>query len=419
MSLFENIPKDDFIEELKQSILKSHPTEPLWAEACAIAILNSIVGRFITTTTQYGSIKTNLNFLTIGMSGLNKTNPTRYFIIPILRAFDILNKTDTIRVERWSVEGLYNEINETNYGIIIREEFSSIFKDIGKGYLGDTLEVFSELYDGMAKRRRTIKGGLVQTKEVWISAIGSTTPYIFSLMNRDYFVQGTGNRFGYIMNKTQPKLVDEDAFMFPNSFERSQEIEKFVSKLTTIYTKIKDKSIYAFFVTHNIAKFKNEMTTKVIEFNKANDTLAASYYNRAAEFAIKFAMLKGIGRNPQIKDMDGFESYIVSEEDQLWAIQKTREFLKHFETLRLEWRISPDRPRAKSDEETIEYVLQILRDVNRPLGADEWCKLCHMKWNNWKPIVETLLGINAVEFLDKKYQIKIHLPTDSPTKKVE
>jgi len=54
---------------LKNAILADIPTDPDWAESIAVNVLNAVVGKFVTTTTKYGILNTNLNFLVIGPSG--------------------------------------------------------------------------------------------------------------------------------------------------------------------------------------------------------------------------------------------------------------------------------------------------------------------------------------------------------------
>jgi len=409
----------DIIEDIKNSIIQSIPTNHDWAEACAISIVNAIIGPHICCHTEIGELNSNLFFLNIGPSGLgNKTTVMKYYVYPILKEFqNRVEGADILRSSRFSIEGMVSELKEHNSGIIVRDEFSSMFKDANKGYIGDILEFLSQIFDGMTQRRVTKSGGVEQVSDIYVSLLSATTEYVFSIMNLSFFVQGTGNRFMYVVSDPTFKETNPDFFYGGHPIQRQKDVESFVDRLIDLHNKLKAHRYRAFILhSEKLVAFRNEILNKTKQYHEQHDELMEKIYSRLPEFAIKLTTIKGaVNEDMHVLGVEGFDSvpnYPVQEEAVDWAINKVRIHMEHIEKLKAKWRITPDRQKAKTDEETIEYVMQVLREENRSLGADEWCKLCHMKWNVWKPIVETLLGIKYVEFVDGKYKVSTYRPTD-------
>lgn len=223
-----------FVEDYRDFILEHVPTNKDWAESVAINVFNTVLGKDIEIHTQIGKLNTNLFFLCIGPSGLaQKTNPLKYYALPTLTRYGEETQLEPILPSRFSVEGMIEYLSTTqSVGIIIRDEFSSVFKDKGKSYIADILEFFSELYDGLLQKRYTRKAKLEHTANVCVSLLGATPPYVFTLMDLNFFVQGTGNRILYILTKaTDPEKTDRRFFWGKDQYTVDEELENYVQRL--------------------------------------------------------------------------------------------------------------------------------------------------------------------------------------------
>jgi len=162
---------DDFIEEYKTYILDRIPTQPEWAEAIAITVLSTAVGPDRKLPDRIGKLELNTWFLMIGPSGIAyKSAPLKYIVTPTLIKMTEFIDYPIILPHRWSIEGLIEYMAKGfNVGIIVRDEFTGLFKETHKQYLLDAMEFMSELYDGTLKKRYTRKAKLEEVMNVYVS----------------------------------------------------------------------------------------------------------------------------------------------------------------------------------------------------------------------------------------------------------
>lgn len=207
----------DFIGDLKNDILKVMPdASPLWCEYCAIIPLSTILhnARIIE---QEKPMSLNLYILMIAISGMKKSLPMTAFTYPILKETGRLIDKDLILPSRWSVPGFIKEVGKQrgekknrageitqkgipthDQGVIMRDEFSSMFKGMREdGWQSDGLEFLSEMYDKIYQKRATTSHGLNLLTELHANLISCSTYRFIGMMDPEFFIQGTGNRFMY------------------------------------------------------------------------------------------------------------------------------------------------------------------------------------------------------------------------------
>ena len=207
----------DFIEDLKNDILRSmSDASPVWAEFCAIAPLATIL-KDAKIIEQEKPMHLNLMMLMVAPPGIKKSLPMTSFTYPILKETGRLIGKDLILPSRSSVPGFIKEVNRKigerknsngeithegipthDQGIIMRDEFSAMFEGMRKdGWQSDGMEFISEMYDGIFQKRATTSHGLNFVENLYANLISCTTYRFLGMMDPEFFIQGTGNRFLY------------------------------------------------------------------------------------------------------------------------------------------------------------------------------------------------------------------------------
>jgi hypothetical protein len=363
----------DFIQDLKKTILKDIPTNPDWAESIAVTTLNAVVADRIFAVDKIGPLHPNLFFLAIGPSGLAaKTIPIKYYQFPILMKFKELTGKDVVLPNRFSIEGLISHLKSNSSGVIVRDEFSSLFKEKNKSYLGDVLEFLSELCDGSIQKRATRTVGMEESQSICVNFIGATTPYIFSIMDIGFFVQGTGNRFLYILNEANLEPTPEDFFFADLSkFERDGQITRFAERLKNFDTTLGSQKFTGLLVDdREMIAFRDEMMKKSSEAINSNDDVSQRYYVRLSEMAIKLATTKAIC-NFENKAMDKENRcFPIMAKDSLWAITKVRKHLEYFERLKTSWKITTVQKPVLVVGNRLEYVKLLIPEKGNIQRSD-------------------------------------------------
>lgn len=401
----EETESKDFIEDYTKFILKYIDTNPDWAEAAAIQVLNAVVSNRIFCHTKIGKLNTNLFYLAIGPSGLAmKSASLKYFVFPLLATEKMIKR---ILPNRFSVEGFISYLKDSPCGLIIRDEFSSMFKDTSKSYLGDVLEFLSELYDGSIQKRATKKGGIESSFNVNVSLIGATTPYLFQIMEISFFVQGTGNRILYFWNDPVPQ--DDTNFTLPDIsiLEREKEMETFQERLERIDMILGSNHWMGLFTEtseNKIISFRNEMREISLKALKDKKDIDQLYYIRLAEMMIKLATIKAFSsREIIMHKMADDESvkrkfFPVAEIDVDWAISKIRKHIEYFKRIKSEWKNTPRKKTLYSDEDQLQYALVKLELAGEE-GATttEWYRSTGWLWDTFKSMMQSLLTRGDVE----------------------
>jgi len=391
-----------FIEDYQNFILEHIPTSDDWAESIATAILSTVLPKQ-KILSRMGALRLNVWFLDIGASGLAyKSLPLRYFAIPTLEKISENLNVSLILPSRFSVEGMIEYLSQTqSQGLLIRDEFTGMFKESGKQYLQDIMEFMSELYDGMMQKRYTKKAKLESTKRVYVSMISATTPYLFKILKPEFFVQGTGNRILYIYtDASRIGGINPDDFFFGirKEEEKENQIHKYSKLLLLLLNKTKIR---------NLSPMK-ESGERWIEYKISKDTeakkqftqdfydLGYSYIARMPEMVLKLSGLYAVSRSYSTLSQTNLEELIINEEDIDWAIKKVERHYGHFNKLLQLWRTRPEPLEPKTMEEQTNYVLDLLQ--GKPNGAT-WGELRKsVRWDIrvWKEVIKYLWDTDQI-----------------------
>jgi len=377
--VFEEEEPSGFVKEFADAITRNIPTSREWAEAIALTVESTVLSK-VKALTKIGPVSLNVWHLMIGPSGLAyKTTPMRYFVYPTLVSLTQKIEKPLIMPSRFSVEGMIEYLSmvhtkgvksgqpKHNEGCIIRDEFSSMFKDYSsKSYLADVMEFLSELYDGTMQKRFTRKTKLEKTQKIYITMLAATTPYLFSIMERNFFVQGTGNRILYVLH--EPKdlpVIDPEDFFIDGEKQRVKEgkIEYFANKLAELYK----CSIRYIWPDEEAGKlwsdYKMRMDREAARRYKENpQDLEYTYMQRLPEMCLKLAGLYAISRSYEKIGKTKLDSMVIRSVDMKIALRKIESYHNHFLRMLEKWVITPRAKAVETEERNLVYVLNPIRE---------------------------------------------------------
>lgn len=394
----------DFIDSLKCDILQAMPDVcPDWAEYNAIIQLSTILkdARIIE---QEKPLHLNLIMVMIAPSGIKKSLPMTAFTYPILKETGSLIKKDLILPSRSSVPGLIKLLNKTegdrvdkdgniiekglpihNQGIMIRDEFSGLFKGMRtEGWQSDGMEFISEMYDGIFQKRATTTHGLHKVEGLYANLITCTTYYFLGKMDPEFFTQGTGNRILYChygADEYEVKNIDPDEY-FKESWgdERKDSLDRYAELLKKIY----DRNIKKVYIGGGGDIYANYRRQCETEWKQKceEDPLGWDYYpiKRYPELALKLSAIYAISHRSEvilsIPDDKWDHTVCVERKHMERAIATVERNREHFRKIvEIKNRMIP-MEKPKSNEAKAKYALGIL--ANSPGGmlpSAEWLAL--------------------------------------------
>ncbi len=375
--VFEELKPQGFIQDFSNAILTDIPTSPDWAESIAMTLLATVLGK-VKVLTKIGPMGLNIWNLMIGPSGLAyKSTPLLYYVYPTLVALTQLIDKPMIMPGRFTLEGMLEYLSEKHpagpmsgtpmheEGCIIRDEFTSLFKAVySKGYMADMMEFLSELYDGSMQKRYTRSYKLEHTEKVYMCLLAATTPYLFSVMERDFFVQGTGNRILYTMfEPSELPIIDPEEFFITGQIhrERMSVNEDFSKRLADVYN---SNLRYIFPMPEASviwAKYKMKKDKEAAGRYRLNSQdLEYSYIQRQPEMTLKIAALATVSRAQNTIGKLRSDTLMINEEDMAWAVMKTENHLRHFRTLLSKWISTPTSKPVEIEEKELRYVLSFI-----------------------------------------------------------
>ena len=340
----------DFVEDLKNKIISTMPdVSPDWAEFCAIAPLSSVFHN-AKIIEQEKYLKLNLLFLMVGPSGIKKSMPMTTWTYTITKELgDRLNR-ELLLPNRSSVEGFIHYIQnvgeddpQRNAGLMIRDEFGGLFNQLRKAdWQADGMEFISEMYDGVFQKRATVTHGLNEITELHASLISATTPHFVSMLDTDFFVQGTGNRILYCyydIKSFKPVDLDPIAYFRQSwSGKRESEVLQLVERVAKVYR----RGIESVYVMDDAGKIWIDYKKKCEwEWKKRamKEPLGWDYQpiKRYPELALKlsalYAISSQIDRIPKVPKKIWDNSVVVSKQDMERGIERMQIARGHFEEI--------------------------------------------------------------------------------------
>lgn len=391
---FKSLPAQGFIKEYQDFILDKINTNPEWAESLAVGLVSTVSYR-VHIRNKQGKVKPNIWTVVVGNSGIaKKSSPVNSYVKPILKMVEEkLNDGVHLRMPGdFTKEGMIAYLSGSfnrgnghngngnsgeeegsspiqhvyNNGIIIRDEFSQIFSGMKKDYLRDTLEFFSELYDGTDQFRVTKGGAIEEVGESYVSLLGATTPTIYQSMDRNFFVQGTGNRFMYIVIDPNSIICEQKGVKFwVQSQEERDKLEQDLERFANLLSSIPESGYETLPINYKAlslwAKYEEEKSIAIktmVLLDKYNQD--HTYLARMAEMVLKFAIVHCLSRNittPIEPCSYHNPSMEISEYDIQWAIGKVERHIDHMRTLLLNWRIEPTERKIETINNNLAYIL--------------------------------------------------------------
>jgi predicted transcriptional regulator len=396
----------NWIEDYKNYILQNvKGCNPSLAESIACAVLGTVANRRLMITTEIGELYPNFFFFTIGYSGTFKSVPIKYFVFPLLQEYAKLpGGEDLILPSKFSIEGFIENLSKGAKGIILRDEFSGLLKSAKKEYLSELIEFLSELYDCTLQKRYTKSAKSEEQKNVFVSLITNTTPYMFSLMDYEtFFLQGFGNRCLFDFNDSSKPLVISNEFFMGSygEWKRPEEIQEFANRLLNINTKLSmlPEPLRAGTLDNKIVDFGNEINKKVFALTKEGDELSASYYKRMNEICIKLASIHALARQENVPDFNKIPDLILPllSQDITFALNKTNKHLEDYEKIKALWKVQAPSVKVKTAKAPMERIIEILKMNGGTMKHTELFKATAMISKDFSDLIETMVYTGVIK----------------------
>ena len=417
-----------FIDEFRDFILDRTDTSPDWAEAIGTSLCSTAIGSEKRLVTLMGAIKLNVFYIMIGPSGIaSKSVPINQFARPILTEYNELVGYDMnmdppqtcMFPGHFSIEGILQYLSNPDTihnGILMRDEFTNMFADSQKQYMGGIIEFLSELYDGHLNARYTRSTKLEKPTNVYASILAATTPYIYKVMTTDFFVQGTGNRVLWVL---WDKEVRRKTYQSPHDFfgmHKDEERKIWCKDMAKKLVKIQESKVITVHPGDEEAgklwmeqenKWKDELTER---FNENIYDLQQLYLGKIGQSALKLAGIHVFSRNvdklPNIPDH--VTTLPLEVEDMEWGLSRANKHVDYFQELLEQWRTRPIHTEVRSLDEQVQYVKDRITDSKDGLT---WSALRqNVKWEKrmWLEVLSQLY--DTKELVGVVYTPKIGRP---------
>lgn len=390
----------DFINQVSNFIQDTTMTSKVWAEAISLNMLSTVMGPERYISDEKGKLNLNVWSLIIGPSGIGqKTTPIKTYLLPILAKTteELPDKYPLILPSRYSVERMIAYMAEKNLGSIVRDEFTSMFKEAySKEYLADSLEFLSELYDGIIQPRATWGHGINKMTKCYVTLIAATTPYLYKVMKPDFFTQGTGNRILLIVfdvENVEDKKLNHETFFRGPAFEEKR--ENFIDDIAEHLAKLRHARVRYFIPDEDAARIwtKYELECRTISkkrFKKNTFDIHYSYLSRLPEMALKLAGLYAVSRTWGILCLSGCPpEMLVLEQDMNRAINRVKLHYDYFCKMLEQWRTRPERGIAYSFEEQAEFILEKVKS-SPGIGWTELRRIGKWDTRTWREVLKYL-----------------------------
>lgn len=373
--------KSDFIKEQMQAMHTVNSNDD-WCEDIALSML-STVSHNVKFYTSTGRIDLNIWIIAVAPSSAGKSIAFKSYAVPILQKMKELGGNQNIDYQfssSFTVEALTEYISKegNKYGLITRDEISSLFKETsGKGYNVRLQEFLSELYDGRISKRTTIAHGTTESSLCYVTLLGGTTQYLYSVLDKQIFIQGLGSRILWeLFPVTKRKINRRSFFNLEGIFRKDAGIEEAAKNLMAIPQHDITIQIDSDGKAAKLLEKKyNEMEdsrTKLL--SKDILSLDGIYIGKMFVHLLKLSALKRLSREVvNITRLDKGSTHLlfIELEDAKWAINKIDRFYTNYQQMLKEWRTQPIEKPVTTANARFERFIDILRmrggTAKRPL----------------------------------------------------
>ena len=343
------------------------------AKAIEIA-LGSIALKNLHFDDEMGEVHANIYIIYVGKSGLACKTPLikrmrqeidewdKNMAAPVKFTSQGFTEYATGRQRKKGEEG--ESIPSHDAGIIIRDEFSRLFKDSHNNTTSDVLEFLSELHDCYIESYRTRTYGLEGGKFFYLTLFSATTETFLMKMDDEFFMQGLGNKVLWVCdNPPEPKKIDHKTFFLPELVNK--EWLELMQKVTQYMNYLNNKIMPTVFVTDKAGKiwadFKYDIDCRA---SNSKGKFDGSFLIKLPLQALRLSAIYSALRNR----FDEKGLLHIEGEDMQEAIDDLAIFEKQRKTV-LEWwsslrRDSRDQFRVKSSKYDLYDFLSYARDLN-------------------------------------------------------
>jgi len=410
------IPEGDFIEDLKKDILSvSKELSPEWVETCAMKPLNTVLYE-TQIVEQEAPMPLNLFNLMIALTGIGKSKPIYKWTTSIIRHTEKLLDRDLTLPNRMSVEGFIKwtaqraiiELEDKdeegkkkqrkgrylhNVGLIARDEYSGMFRQARKAdWQSDALEFQSELYDGSYQKRYTISQGLNEVPEMYACLLSATTPHFLKAMDKQFFIQGTGNRILYdyfdVSEYEIPEIDPIKYFSKSWSQHRERKFVEYSNKLKALFKfknageeKYYEPKLNDLYMSPDAGELWVDFKTQTeVEWKRraVKNPLGWKYHplKRYAEFALKYSGIYAVSRmcnSLKTLSEDNIADFTIIGRDMERAVSRV---MKHHDSLiqiiQMKVKLIPQKTPKSHDDEAYSMVMVLEEAPNKMLNAGQW-----------------------------------------------
>lgn len=369
------------LTDLKEWMVNKTKTHPDWAEAIALSLLSTAVGRAPVSTTEKGDVHTNLYFLYAAPSRSgHKSLPLKNVHKPVLEELDkLIYPEDSCKSLATPVlvssESLVDYLNEYNKeGVFVYDEFTGLIKGARrKSYQADMIETLSDLFDGCTKKQyyKTENSDPKQANDVHFNVLVCAAFHIFSELEDSFLDQGIGNRFQYIFSASfLEEDFNVDTFL-KKRYDHLEQLKSFAERLFHLREFVMGNAVV---IEYNVDS-EPLKRYQMFASDDANNVLV-SYYNdrkrvkealiannptdfrinsiaEQARTAQKVAMLSAIAaRRP-----------MILEEDVHYAIEIVNRFHEHFLGFYGQLKSMAFKEKPRSYQRSFENILRHIQEA--------------------------------------------------------
>lgn len=401
----------DFIEQ-QTALMHTVNTNEDWCEDIALAML-STVSHNVKFYSSMGRIDLNLWIIAVAPSSTGKSTNFKNYVNPLLQKMKELGgnqKTDYQFSSSFTVEAMTEYISgEGNHnGIIIRDEISSLFKETsGKGYNVRLQEFLSELYDCWIPKRTTIAHGTTEPSDCYVTLLGGATPYLYSVLDRQIFVQGLGSRILWEVFPVVKREFDRNSFFdLSGVFKKDIGIDEAAKKLISlpsldITIQIDSDSEAALMLEQKHNKIEDRKK-KLLDSDSLN--LEGTYLGKLFVHLLKLSALKRLARElPNINEEKGKQHLLMIEAaDVEWAISRIDKFYINFQQMLKEWRTQPVEAPIQSVTNYRERFLDVLKLQGGIAKRPKLMRLLNWDSKRFGEISNTLRETDEIKMLSEQ-----------------
>ncbi|RLI78248.1 hypothetical protein DRP05_07720 [Archaeoglobales archaeon] len=345
----------------------------------------------------------------------------KFYIKLLLRHKEETGEKLTLPFHATSEAMIEHLSRDNKIGVIVKDEATTILKNARKQYGADYYEMMSKLYDGSYYERRTRKAGLeIVPSDTYVNMIAATTPYIYKVLEEEFFTQGLGNRILYVLWNGETE--DSEGIFDVDIKNYDSKDADILNKLRTLREKCENvrTTIPLKESESTLTKWRDKISRIVEKFYNEGKLIEQSYYGRMWEMLVKLAALHSIARwynNPKAN-----VAFVIEEKDTQWAIDKTIKYIKNFHRLLEEWRGATIKTDAKleSSEKLHETIIATIRENGGRITKRELLAKRNMTKNKISAHIETLVEMEKITLVSipwgSHFKTEIFLDPDEAEK---